>query len=257
MEILGVLVAGLIIGLLGKFVAPGDRDNIPLWLTVLCGIGGVLIGYYVAATHRSSPPASRRRHFTGAFGIKRPAEAELWGGTAGEPYDPCYHKPCDTVDNIDDTALDRNADPRRGRLAPVRRHIAARSLNPSCPDPAAHRPIVPTSGRPFRRCGQERVPAAAEPRQCGRIQDRTKSGCIWVARFCALARSIRAWTARSAAWPSRRGRLRRAGPHEHSGRDCRQSRSDYHAPVSHRAVHRSRLQLADALSCRWPRCAYS
>jgi uncharacterized membrane protein YeaQ/YmgE (transglycosylase-associated protein family) len=48
-EIIGVLVAGLIIGLLGKFVAPGDRDNIPLWLTLLCGIGGVLIGYYVAA----------------------------------------------------------------------------------------------------------------------------------------------------------------------------------------------------------------
>jgi hypothetical protein len=40
---------GLIIGLLGKFVAPGDRDNIPHWLTVLCGIAGVLIGYYVAA----------------------------------------------------------------------------------------------------------------------------------------------------------------------------------------------------------------
>ncbi|MGY1745026.1 GlsB/YeaQ/YmgE family stress response membrane protein [Blastococcus sp. SYSU D00695] len=49
MEIIGVLVAGLIIGLLGKFVAPGDRDNIPLWLTVICGIGGVLIGYYLAA----------------------------------------------------------------------------------------------------------------------------------------------------------------------------------------------------------------
>ena len=49
MEIIGVLIAGLIIGLLGKFVAPGDRDNIPLWLTVLCGIGGVLIGYYIAA----------------------------------------------------------------------------------------------------------------------------------------------------------------------------------------------------------------
>ncbi|HEX4687902.1 MAG TPA: GlsB/YeaQ/YmgE family stress response membrane protein [Nocardioides sp.] len=40
-----VLVMGVIIGLLGKFVAPGDRDNIPLWLTVLCGIVGVLIGY--------------------------------------------------------------------------------------------------------------------------------------------------------------------------------------------------------------------
>jgi uncharacterized membrane protein YeaQ/YmgE (transglycosylase-associated protein family) len=48
-EIIGVLIAGIIIGLLGKFVAPGDRDNIPLWLTVLCGIAGVLIGYYVAA----------------------------------------------------------------------------------------------------------------------------------------------------------------------------------------------------------------
>jgi uncharacterized membrane protein YeaQ/YmgE (transglycosylase-associated protein family) len=48
-EIIGVIVAGIIIGLLGKFVAPGSRDNIPLWLTILCGIGGVLIGYYVAA----------------------------------------------------------------------------------------------------------------------------------------------------------------------------------------------------------------
>jgi uncharacterized membrane protein YeaQ/YmgE (transglycosylase-associated protein family) len=48
-EIIGVIVAGIIIGLLGKFFAPGNRDNIPLWLTVLCGIGGVLIGYYVAA----------------------------------------------------------------------------------------------------------------------------------------------------------------------------------------------------------------
>ena len=44
MEIIGLLIAGLIIGLLGKFVAPGDRDNIPIWLTLLCGIGGVLIG---------------------------------------------------------------------------------------------------------------------------------------------------------------------------------------------------------------------
>jgi uncharacterized membrane protein YeaQ/YmgE (transglycosylase-associated protein family) len=48
MEIIGLLVAGLIIGLLGKLVAPGDKDNTPLWLTVLCGIAGVLIGYYVS-----------------------------------------------------------------------------------------------------------------------------------------------------------------------------------------------------------------
>jgi uncharacterized membrane protein YeaQ/YmgE (transglycosylase-associated protein family) len=46
-EIIGVLIAGIIIGLLGKFVAPGDKDNIPIWLTVLCGIGGVLIGWFI------------------------------------------------------------------------------------------------------------------------------------------------------------------------------------------------------------------
>jgi uncharacterized membrane protein YeaQ/YmgE (transglycosylase-associated protein family) len=47
MEIVGILVAGLIIGLLGKLVAPGDKDNIPLWLTLICGIGGVLLGLFV------------------------------------------------------------------------------------------------------------------------------------------------------------------------------------------------------------------
>lgn len=44
MEIIGTVIAGVIIGLLGKFMAPGDKDNTPLWLTVLCGIGGVLLG---------------------------------------------------------------------------------------------------------------------------------------------------------------------------------------------------------------------
>jgi uncharacterized membrane protein YeaQ/YmgE (transglycosylase-associated protein family) len=43
-SIIILIIIGAIIGLLGKFVAPGDKDNIPIWLTVLCGIGGVLIG---------------------------------------------------------------------------------------------------------------------------------------------------------------------------------------------------------------------
>ena len=46
-EIIGLLIGGVIIGLLGKLVAPGDKDNIPLWLTVICGIGGILLGYWV------------------------------------------------------------------------------------------------------------------------------------------------------------------------------------------------------------------
>lgn len=49
MEVIGVIVAGIIIGLLGKLVAPGDKDNTPLWATILAGIAGVLIGWYVAA----------------------------------------------------------------------------------------------------------------------------------------------------------------------------------------------------------------
>jgi uncharacterized membrane protein YeaQ/YmgE (transglycosylase-associated protein family) len=44
--ILVALIGGAIIGLLGKWVAPGDRD-IPLWATVLCGVGGVLLGNWL------------------------------------------------------------------------------------------------------------------------------------------------------------------------------------------------------------------
>lgn len=45
-DILMALIGGTIIGLLGKAVAPGERDNIPLWLTVICGIGGVVLGTF-------------------------------------------------------------------------------------------------------------------------------------------------------------------------------------------------------------------
>ncbi|WP_113699774.1 M28 family peptidase [Nonomuraea lactucae] len=48
--------------------------------------------------------------FTGAEGIKSSAQAQLWGGTAGQAFDPCYHRSCDTTSNINDAALDRNAD---------------------------------------------------------------------------------------------------------------------------------------------------
>ncbi|MEU4234704.1 M28 family metallopeptidase [Nonomuraea sp. NPDC026600] len=48
--------------------------------------------------------------FTGAEGIKSSAQAQLWGGTSGQAFDVCYHRSCDTSANINDTALDRNAD---------------------------------------------------------------------------------------------------------------------------------------------------
>ena len=45
--IIGLILGGIIIGLLGRWVAPGDRDKIPLWLTILCGIGGILLGSFL------------------------------------------------------------------------------------------------------------------------------------------------------------------------------------------------------------------
>jgi Zn-dependent M28 family amino/carboxypeptidase len=48
--------------------------------------------------------------FTGAEGIKTPEQAEIYGGTAGEQYDQCYHEACDTIKNIDETVLDQNSD---------------------------------------------------------------------------------------------------------------------------------------------------
>jgi aminopeptidase S len=48
--------------------------------------------------------------FSGADYRKTSAQAAKWGGTAGQPFDRCYHSSCDTSANINDTALDRNSD---------------------------------------------------------------------------------------------------------------------------------------------------
>jgi Zn-dependent M28 family amino/carboxypeptidase len=48
--------------------------------------------------------------FTGAEGIKTAEEAAIWGGTAGQQYDPCYHLACDTYANVNEFALDVNSD---------------------------------------------------------------------------------------------------------------------------------------------------
>ncbi|KAF0650686.1 MULTISPECIES: M28 family metallopeptidase [Streptomyces] len=48
--------------------------------------------------------------FTGASRTKTSAQAQKWGGTAGQSFDRCYHSSCDNTSNINDTALDRNSD---------------------------------------------------------------------------------------------------------------------------------------------------
>jgi Zn-dependent M28 family amino/carboxypeptidase len=48
--------------------------------------------------------------FTGAEGIKTEEEAQIYGGTAGEPYDPCYHEACDDITNLSVRALNQMSD---------------------------------------------------------------------------------------------------------------------------------------------------
>lgn len=43
--------------------------------------------------------------FSGAEEIKTKREAKIYGGRAGAPYDKCYHERCDTIRNINETAL--------------------------------------------------------------------------------------------------------------------------------------------------------
>jgi Zn-dependent M28 family amino/carboxypeptidase len=48
--------------------------------------------------------------FTGAEGTKTAEQAAIYGGTAGQQYDPCYHQACDTFANVSLEVLDLNAD---------------------------------------------------------------------------------------------------------------------------------------------------
>ena len=48
--------------------------------------------------------------FSGAEGIKTAEEAAIFGGTAGAPYDSCYHQACDTVNNLSSKALNEFGD---------------------------------------------------------------------------------------------------------------------------------------------------
>jgi aminopeptidase S len=48
--------------------------------------------------------------FSGAEDTKTSAQTSKWGGTAGSAFDPCYHRSCDTINNLNLTSLDRQID---------------------------------------------------------------------------------------------------------------------------------------------------
>jgi Zn-dependent M28 family amino/carboxypeptidase len=71
--------------------------------------------------------------YTGASGRKPEKEAELFGGTAGRPYDPCYHRACDTVENINRELLEQHT----RALVRALRAAATASRSPTTPVPEA------------------------------------------------------------------------------------------------------------------------
>jgi len=62
--------------------------------------------------------------FTGAEGTKSNQAAERYGGNAGEAFDACYHRACDTIDNVDFGVLEQMADAAAHALVT----LASRSL---------------------------------------------------------------------------------------------------------------------------------
>jgi len=100
--------------------APGRNEAVPRVPEGSAGIERTLVAYlkfagktaqdtsfdgrsdYDAFTTAGVPSGGL---FSGAEEDKTAEQAQLWGGTAGEPFDPNYHKATDTLDHIDRTAL--------------------------------------------------------------------------------------------------------------------------------------------------------
>ena len=110
----------------GRFIYDGDGSA--FGLTGPNGseaIEAVFESYFASQSLASLPTAFDRRSdydafisagipagglFTGAEDIKSTEEAELFGGTAGVAFDPCYHQACDTIDNVSEQALEEMSD---------------------------------------------------------------------------------------------------------------------------------------------------
>ena len=81
-----------------------ERRGLPTWPTEFSGRSDY--GPFIAAG--VDIPAGGL--FSGAEQPKTQAMFELFGGIVGAQLDPCYHQPCDTIANINQTILDQMAD---------------------------------------------------------------------------------------------------------------------------------------------------
>jgi Zn-dependent M28 family amino/carboxypeptidase len=110
----------------GWFVYDGDASDTPSTGSTGSGVvEDVFVDYFESIGRVTKPTAFDGRSdydafvaagipagglFTGAEDIKQADEVAIWGGTAGEAYDPCYHAACDTLTNVNLTALDEMSD---------------------------------------------------------------------------------------------------------------------------------------------------
>jgi Zn-dependent M28 family amino/carboxypeptidase len=114
-----------------RFVYDGDNSAFPVGPAAADGPDGsaqiesVFVSYFANQGLQSDPtPFSGRSDygpfiaagvpagglFTGAEGEKTPRQAQIYGGTAGQAYDPCYHQACDTFANNNDRGLHEMSD---------------------------------------------------------------------------------------------------------------------------------------------------
>ncbi len=135
-DALGDIYANLNFDMLGspnyvRFVYDGDNSAFPPVGTVRAGPPGsgqieALFSTYFAGLGLATDPTpfdGRSDYgpfiavgipagglFSGAERTKTAAQAATYGGVAGQPYDACYHKPCDTITNLNTTALAEMSD---------------------------------------------------------------------------------------------------------------------------------------------------
>jgi Zn-dependent M28 family amino/carboxypeptidase len=111
-----------------RFVYDGDGSDDPDGLSGPPGsaqIESIFTNYFAGKGLETEPTAFDGRSdygpfiaagipagglFSGAEGIKTEEEAAIYGGTAGEPYDPCYHEACDDITNLNTAALNELGD---------------------------------------------------------------------------------------------------------------------------------------------------
>ena len=111
MSVIWAIIAGLVVGLIARAVLPG-KQNIPIWLTIVIGIVGALIGNALASAlgvrhtggidwirHRAADPRRGRPDRRGGAGLEPapgPRLARARGSAQGarrESRAPWPHRP--------------------------------------------------------------------------------------------------------------------------------------------------------------------